>query len=192
MSDGSRGLGRWLVLVTVLAAGVACGTQGPAPTGPAPASSPAAAPTAPPTRAETPADRAGSAALEAYRGMWADFAEAGRTSDWQSSKLGQHATGYALTNMSRVLYANQANGVVSKGEPKLDPSVSSMKPADDPTSVTVGDCGDSTDFLTYRVSDGKLADDTPGGRRKISAVVDRQSDGSWKVSDFAIRDIGTC
>lgn len=180
------------MLVTVLAAAVACGTQGPAPTGPVPASSSAAVPTAPPTKAETPADRAGSAAVEAYRGMWADFAAAGRTSDWQSPALGQHATGIALTNMSRGLYADHANGLVSKGEPQLSPIVSSVKPADDPTSVMVRDCGDSTEFLKYRASDGKLADATPGGKRQINAVVDRQSDDSWKVSDFAVRDIGTC
>ncbi|HWO67481.1 MAG TPA: hypothetical protein VNO31_46355 [Umezawaea sp.] len=137
-------------------------------------------------------DKAKNGALAAYRGMWQDFVEAGRTSDWQSSKLGQHATGIALTNLSRGLYADHYNGLVTKGEPVLNPSVSSTAPAPDPNKVIVADCGDSTNWLKYRADNGQLSDTEPGGRQMINAIVEKQADGSWKVSDFGVHDVGTC
>jgi hypothetical protein len=97
-----------------------------------------------------------------------------------------------LTNLSRGLYADHANGLVTKGEPKLDPSVSSVEPPDVPTKIVVTDCGDSTNWLKYRKDNGQLADDNPGGRQLINAIVEKQSDGSWKVSDFGVHGVGTC
>ncbi|CRK55196.1 putative secreted protein/lipoprotein [Alloactinosynnema sp. L-07] len=145
-----------------------------------------------PSAAVSAADKAKNDALAAYRGMWQDFVEAGRTSDWQSSKLGQHATGVALTNMSRGLYADHYNGLVTKGEPVLNPTVSSAEPAGEPKKIIVSDCGDSTNWLKYRADNGQVADKEPGGRQEINAIVEKQSDGSWKVSDFGVHDVGTC
>jgi hypothetical protein len=153
-----------------------------------PAPPPAAAPTSP----VSVVDRAQQEALTAYRGMWQDFAAAGATSDWRSPRLGQYATGVALTNLSRGLYADHYNGLVTKGEPILNPSVFSVDPPQDPTTVVITDCGDSTQWLKYRADNGQLADDKPGGRRLINAIVDKQSDGSWKVSDYGAHEIGTC
>lgn len=124
--------------------------------------------------------------------MWQDFVAAGRTSDWQSPLLGQHATGVALTNLARGLYANYYNGLVTKGEPILNPSVYSVEPTDAPTRIVVTDCGDSTNWLQYRKDNGQLANNEPGGRRLINAVVEKQSDGSWKVSEFAVHELGSC
>jgi hypothetical protein len=164
----------------------ALGTQPPLT--PAPATTPPAAPTSP----VSVVDRAQQEALEAYRGMWRDFAAAGATSDWRSPRLGQYATGVALTNLSRGLYADHYNGLVTKGEPILNPSVFSVDPPQDPAKVVITDCGDSTHWLKYRADNGQLADDKPGGRRLINAIVDKQSDGSWKVSDYGVHEIGTC
>jgi hypothetical protein len=126
-----------------------------------PATTPAATPTSP----MSVADKAKQEALMAYRGMWQDFAAAGATSDWRSPKLGQYATGVALTNLSRGLYADHYNGLVTKGEPILNPSVFSADPPQNPTKVVITDCGDSTQWL---------------------------SDGSWRVSDYGVHEIGTC
>jgi hypothetical protein len=139
----------------------------------------------------SPTDQAKQAALVAYRGMWQDFVVAGHTSDWQSASLGQYATGIALTNMSRGLYTDHYNGLVTKGAPVLSPRVSSVDPPGAPTKITITDCGDSTNWLKYRADNGQL-DDTPGGRRLINAIVEKQSDGSWKVTDFGVHDLGTC
>lgn len=138
------------------------------------------------------ADKAKQSALVAYQAMWQDFVAAGRTSDWRSSELGRHATGVALQKMSRGLYADHQNGVVTRGEPVLDPSVSSAEPATEPTKVVVTDCGDSTNFLKYDAKTGQPVDDEPGGRQVINATVELQSDGSWKVSDFGIHEVGSC
>ncbi|SER92103.1 hypothetical protein [Actinokineospora terrae] len=138
------------------------------------------------------AEQAKEAALAAYRGMWADFVEAGHTSDWQSVKLGVHATGVALTNLSRGLYADHYNGLVTKGEPVLSPTVSSVEPATEPKKIIVSDCGDSTNWLKYRADTGELADKEPGGRHAINAIAEKQSDGSWKISDYGVHEVGTC
>lgn len=137
-------------------------------------------------------DKAQQEALAAYRGMWQDFGAAGATSDWRSPTLGRYAIGVALTNLSRGLYADHYNGLVTKGEPILNPTVFSVDPPQDPTKVVITDCGDSTHWLKYRADNGQLADDKPGGRRLINAIVDKQSDGSWKVSDYGVHEIGTC
>ncbi|MEU0924580.1 hypothetical protein [Streptomyces malaysiensis] len=67
-----------------------------------------------------------------------------------------------------------------------------MDPLSDPNTVLISDCGDSTHWLKYRADNGKLADDEPGGRRSITAEVKRQSDGKWKVTRFAVEEIGSC
>jgi hypothetical protein len=70
--------------------------------------------------------------------------------------------------------------------------VTSAEPADTPTKVGITDCGDSTNWLKYRKNSGELVDDQPGGRQLINAVVEQQSDGSWKVSDFGVHEVGSC
>jgi hypothetical protein len=179
-----------LALVAVVLA-LMTGCSVGAPPSPTPPSTPD-----PPSAQALPApsadDLAGLQALAAYRGMWEDFLAAGTTSDWQSTALGRHATGQALTNLSRGLYADSANGLVTRGAPVLSPEVASVEPSGAPVRVIVTDCGDSTNSLKYRAADGSLVSERGGGRRLINAVVERQSDGSWKVSDFGVQEIGSC
>lgn len=144
------------------------------------------------TTPASPADEAKQQALAAYQGMWAEFEKAGTTSDWQDQALGQYATGVALTNLTRGLYADHANGLVTKGAPVLNPSVTSITPSGNPTSVVIADCGDSTHYLKYYASNGQPAPDGPGGRQYIKATVDKQAGGAWKVADFGIQGLGTC
>jgi hypothetical protein len=139
----------------------------------------------------SPVDRAKQQALDAYSGMWHAMADAGVTSDWQSPKLEQYATGDALGVISRLLYTDHLNGVVTKGEPKLHPQVTSVDPPNDPTTVMISDCGDDSGWLKYKTN-GQLVDDIPGGRRTIIAEVQKQQDGSWKGTRFAVGDTGTC
>ncbi|MFD4252504.1 hypothetical protein ACFWQL_22440 [Amycolatopsis thermoflava] len=150
------------------------------------------APPASTTPSATPADTAKQLAIAAYLGMWSDMAEAAITSDWQSPKLAQNATAEALSKMSRGLYADRYNGLITKGKPENNPQVESVEPADNPTVVNIVDCGDDSSWLKYRIDNGQPADDGPGGRRHINAMVKKAVDGSWKVTDFAIQDVGTC
>jgi hypothetical protein len=140
----------------------------------------------------SPEETAQQQALAAYRGMVADFVAAGRTSDWQSPHLAEHATGIALTNLTRALYADRLNRVVTRGEPGLNPNIASADPSGNPTTVILADCTDSTRFLKYHADNGQPADDGPGGHQLMKTTVQKQSDGSWKVSDFGIQGVGSC
>jgi hypothetical protein len=124
--------------------------------------------------------------------MWQNMAVAARTSNWQSPLLSEFASGTALTTLSRGLYTDHQNGLVTLGEPKNSPSVSRAEPEEDPTLVRISDCGDSTNWLKYDAKTRLTADDGPGGRRLINAVVTKQAGGRWMVSDFAVQEVGTC
>ncbi|SDJ02091.1 hypothetical protein SAMN05192558_10488 [Actinokineospora alba] len=168
---------------------------GPGAANPSPGTTPPAGQTqtsAPPIIMLSIVDKAKQDALIAYRGMWKDFVAAGTTSDWQSPTLGRYATGVALTNMSRSLYADHANGLVTKGEPTYEPAVSSVEPSDNPNKIVITDCSDDSRWLKYKAATGQLANDTPGGRHLINAIVLKQADGSWKVSEYGVHEAGTC
>ncbi|MFI5590112.1 hypothetical protein ACIA5G_34055 [Amycolatopsis sp. NPDC051758] len=137
-------------------------------------------------------DIAQQRATAAYLGMWSDMADAAVTSDWQSPKLAQNATADALQTISRSLYADHYNGLVTKGRPLNHPHVDAVEPESDPKTVTISDCGDSTSWLKYRADNGQPADDGPGGRRRIEALVKKAVDGSWKVTTFAVHEVGSC
>jgi hypothetical protein len=170
----------------------ACGADTSSPA-PVTAQSAAPAPTpAAPTSPASPADVARQQAIAAYLGMWRDFADAATTSDWRSPTLAQNATGDALSTLSRGLYADHYNGLVSRGRPVNNPQVSYVDPVDSPTTVVISDCGDSTNWTKYRADNGQPANDGPSGRRQINAIVKKAVDGSWKVTDFGVQAVGTC
>ncbi len=162
-----------------------------------PAVTASTAPTAPrsatPTSSVAPsAVSAGAAAVASYLAMWRDFAAAGLTSDWQSAALATHATGDALLQMSRGLYADHYNGLITKGHPVNHPTVTKATPAAAPSTVLISDCGDSTHWLKYVAKTGKLENDVPGGRQAITAEAKKQLDGSWKIDRFAVEGVGSC
>ena len=189
---GGRHAIRAAVVTIAALALTACGAGASSPA-PATAHSAAQTPTSvPPTSPSSPADVARQQAIAAYLGMWRDFADAATTSDWRSPNLAQNATGDALSTLSRGLYADHYNGLVSRGRPVNNPQVSTADPAESPTKVVISDCGDSTNWLKYRADNGQAANDGPGGRRQINAIVKKAVDGSWKVTDFGAQAVGTC
>ncbi|GAA3012811.1 hypothetical protein [Actinokineospora diospyrosa] len=172
--------------VVVLTAGCGGPSADPPPTsaGLPTSSTPSTAVT---TTTESADERDGRAASDAYLGMWRAMAQAGLTSDWQSVELAKYAKGEALSTITRSLYRDHTNQVVTKGEPKNNPQVTSVES----NTVKIADCGDSTNWLKYKTT-GELKDDTPGGRRAITAEATRQDDGSWRVTSFAVQAVGTC
>ncbi|MCI3928834.1 hypothetical protein [Streptomyces sp. AN091965] len=131
-------------------------------------------------------------ATAAYVGMWRDMAEAARTSDWKSPRLARYATGDALETITRGMYTDHRNGLITKGMPENAPRVTKLAPASAPTTAVISDCGDSTHWLKYRKRTGGLVDDEPGGRQSISAEVKKQKSGGWKVTRFAVWEVGSC
>ncbi len=123
--------------------------------------------------------------------MWKAYAQAGHTSDWQAPFLSQFASGDALQFMTRDLYADHYNGVVTKGEPVNNPQVTSVSPEGTPKSVMIEDCGDDRNWLQYR-TDGSLLDDEPGAVHRIVAEVRLHTDGRWRVTRFAVDVPGSC
>lgn len=186
---------RWCILSGVaglcLAAALSC-TPGRPLTPPVSAISgePSASTAAPPT--VSPSEVAEQQATQAYVDMWQSMAFAGETSNWQAPELAEYATGNALTTITRSLYADHFNHVISRGGPVDHPTVSSVDPTGNPTTVRIADCGDSTHWLQYREGTTQLVDGTPGGRRSITAEVMKQPDGSWKVDQFAVEGLGSC
>jgi hypothetical protein len=125
--------------------------------------------------------------------MWQAMARAGETSDWQSLELGYYAMGEALATITRSLYADHLDKVVTRGAPTNSPLVRAAEPVDAPAKVLIEDCGDSTSWLKYyQGTDRPAGSGSGGGRRFIKAEVLRQVDGSWLVSRFAVQGLSTC
>jgi len=183
-------LRRWIAvsLTTVVATG--CGDDGssakdaPTPTRSSPSVSRSTAPPADPVAEGT------RAALAAYRGMWAAFVAASNSGATNPPALVEYTGGSALPVLNRGLTANKAKALVSKGNPTISPKLTSIGPLKAPTSATILDCVDDTRWLLYR-SDGRLADDVPGGRSRANATVERVGE-RWKVTSFALQGPGTC
>lgn len=122
--------------------------------------------------------------------MWQDMAAAGRTANYEDPALADHASGAALSTLVRGLYSYKRSGWVIKGTPVTHAHVTSLTPADDPTRAAVTDCFDDTHWLVYKASGG-LADNTPGGHRRVTAVL-QKADGTWKVTQLNTGAEGSC
>lgn len=181
------------VIVCITGALVACGSQSPTPAPQANQQPNGDNPATPPTStAHSPADSAGEQAKAAYLGMWEAMAKAGETSDWQAPDLGKFATDNALTTITRSLYTDHFNHVVTQGRPKNNPQVSSVEPQNAPETVMLSDCGDSSGTVKVFADTRKPVNDKPGGRQSIVTEVRKQADGSWRVTRFAVQGVGTC
>lgn len=186
--NGRRRVGLAVVGLAALTLAACSSNSSSTPGGTTGAATPPPTTSAPPSA--SPADAARQQATAAYTAMWRQMAKAGETADWQSPELAKYATGDALGVINRSLYTDHLNGVVSKGAPINNPQVSSAEPAENPTTVMVSDCSDSSNWLKHK--DGQLLNDTPGGRRSITAEVKKQQDGTWRVTRFAVEGVGSC
>ncbi|MFI2030536.1 hypothetical protein [Streptomyces buecherae] len=126
------------------------------------------------------------AALEAYRAMWRDLARASETSDVNAPSLDDHASDGALELLKHGLRKAKEEGVVSKGEPVVNPRTVSTSSHE----VVVQDCVDGTDWLQYQLN-GELKNDVPGGHKKADATV-RHDGRMWKVTDLYLHASGSC
>lgn len=179
-------------VIVCAAAAVACSSQDP--TAPASQASPPQSRATPPpsSAAPSPTDAAKEQAKAAYVGMWQAMARAGETSNWQAPELAQYATANALTTITRSIYTDHFNHVVSRGTPKNYPQVTSAEPSNAPDTVMISDCGDSSGTSKVREGTNDPINDTPGGRRAIVAEVKKQADGTWRVNQFAVQGVGSC
>ncbi|ROO52718.1 hypothetical protein EDC02_7659 [Micromonospora sp. Llam0] len=140
----------------------------------------------------TPPPSAGAAtALDAYRGMWTVYSDAIRIPDPSYPDLARYAQDDALDVLVKGLASVQDNGLVGQGEVTIAPSVTGADPSSTPPTVTLEDCVDTAKSHLVK-KDGSGYQDTPGGPTRATATVSRLSDGSWKVSSFALFAVGSC
>ena len=189
----ARELSRWsprLLLVAVAIALAACdsGSQAPSPS-PTPQVS-LASPS--PTVVPTDRDSAVQAAERAYRGMWDAYMRVLMAPDPESPELTRYAAGEALKTLSDGVRDVRNQGLKGEGKFALSPQVTEVTPANEPTKIAVRDCVDTRQSRIVRASPGATYNDKPGGLRLCLATVQRQNDGSWKVTSFGLREVGTC
>jgi hypothetical protein len=184
-----RGAGRILraaVFACCAAAGVAGCASGVA------SGQPSASPDRPPVPAESsaPAGDPRADARQAYLGMWRAFVAASRTADYQYPSLDHYAAGAALALLTRGLYQNSRDGIVTRGQPAFRPAVAMARTSQGTAEAKVTDCLDDSRTGTYCKS-GKPAAGQPPGRHLVYAWL-QPFDGTWKVTELVVEKAGTC
>lgn len=139
-----------------------------------------------------PAQEAQLSALAAYMSLWSAYNTAVRIPDPASRELGLYATGQALQTLVKGLRSVQTRGLKGEGDIRMSPRVIKLAPSNDPRSAEIRDCFDDGATRLVRAKPGPPFTDTPGGLRLTAATVERQSDGTWKVSGFGVGRPGSC
>ena len=129
-------------------------------------------------------------ARQAYLGMWQAFTTASRTADYQYPSLDRYAAGAALTLLTRGLYQNYREGIVTRGTPSHSVAVTMAKTSLGTPEAKVTDCSDTSGSGTYYKS-GKPAAGGATGRQAIYAQV-QPFDGTWKVTYLVVEKTGSC
>jgi hypothetical protein len=174
-------LGAALALSSCSGDGDAQSAIGTTTTGQAPAT--AAATTT--TRSSEADTRA--AVLAAYRAFWDDIVAVGKTADWQSPRLAEHATGSALRQLRAQFRAVKARGWIAKGTVKVP---ASAEVSISGTRATIRACVDTTRYGRYDLKAGRWID-PPGGRpNQHRDVLVLNGQGTWEVADTVVT--GAC
>jgi hypothetical protein len=139
------------------------------------------------------ADLAERAALAAYTGMWAAYDAAGRppAADPNNPEPARYADGSALDALVNGLVSMSESGLVFEGQVVFAPEVVDISPASAPTRARIEDCADSSGSVRVR-ADGEPFEDEPGGLRRIIADLEQTGEGVWKVTSFAVLEVGSC
>ena len=158
-----------------------------------PAATPPAATTLPPARSSVDDSEVEPAVLAAYVGMWEAYESAGQppAADPGSPVLARYAAGEALDALVNGLVSMRGAGLVFQGRVVFAPEVVEVSPASVPARARVEDCADSTGSARVRADGAPFADE-PGGLRRIVAELERGRAGGWKVTSFAVLEVGSC
>lgn len=186
------GLSRWSRRLLFVAVAVTLAACDSASSEPDPSPIPHVSPGSPLPAVSTDPDSAVQAADQAYRGMWDAYLRVLAAPDPDSPELARYAAGNALKTLSDGVRDVRDQGLKGEGEFILSPQVTEVVPADAPNKISIRDCVDTKPSRIVRASPGPTYSDKPGGRRLCLATVQRQSDGSWKVTSFGLREVGTC
>jgi hypothetical protein len=123
--------------------------------------------------------------------MWDAYVTAIAVPDPNHPSLARFTTGDALQVLTDGLEAVRRDGLAGRGNVALDPAITGRQPQSAPETVQIVDCVDTSGTELYRV-DGEPFDDTPGGFRRAEATVRNAGNGEWKVTGFALYEVGSC
>jgi hypothetical protein len=179
-----RQAGLWIALSLLALTAAACTPQRTQPSRyPVPAVS---TPLSPSTTADVRQQ-----ALTAYVGMWRAYEQALANDDLQDANLAMYADGSALQLLTKAVRGAAAAKLRGTGTTILSPRVMGASPPGAPTQVSVADCMDTSS--THLVpTDGSPYVDTLGGRRLMLATVKLAAPGTWRVTQFDLRRVGSC
>ncbi|MDI1461036.1 hypothetical protein QEZ54_08675 [Catellatospora sp. KI3] len=153
--------------------------------------SPPATP-APPTLAPaSPSPQARDVAVAAYISMWRAYEKALAAGDPNAPDLRTYADGPALQLLTRAVRSTSEAGLRGAGTTTLSPNVVGMYPIGAPTRATITDCMDTSSTRVYR-PDGQPYADNPGGARQMTATVVLSADGTWRVTQIKLGQVGSC
>ncbi|MBL6276875.1 hypothetical protein JMF97_11950 [Micromonospora fiedleri] len=122
------------------------------------------------------------AALKAYAGYLTASRSASRHSDPQHPELTRFLADPLLTRVRVGLIKARANGAVSTGTLRSDPTVISVDLDGKPPTVEIQDCLDATGYRLVYVADKKVVPGTRGTRHLATAIATRYPDGRWLIS----------
>ena len=157
-------------------------TSAPASASPSPSPVPSAAPVT--------AEEAKQQALEAYLGMQTAFAAAGKISDPEYPDLRKYTTGAALDLFTTALAKRKQEGIFARGGTINHAKVTEISPAKAPTKALIQDCMDTRKTGLYKPNGDPVPQDKGGFRLALADL--KLVGGTWKVTDLAVRKVGSC
>ncbi|MEU5298949.1 hypothetical protein [Streptomyces umbrinus] len=152
-------------------------------------STPATSAPAPSTSSEDPQTVAKQQVLDTYQRYWDERAAAYAKANMSGTKLDTYAKGNALGTAQSDLKNLKTIGQVTKGQPRLDPEVTSLNLQKKVPLAKITDC---VDVSTWKVIDSKTGDEVelPKERRAkyVSNVTAERWGKQWVILEVKPED----
>lgn len=180
------------VLAALIAMSGCSSDPGPTTT-PRPASTPPASPSTPsPSTSPDPTAAASAAVLAAYLNFQHAVADAQRTANAHSKQLEKYAIDKALAQARVGLLQLSESNVVFRGDPRFDPTVTSLAVAATPRTAVVKDCVDSANWIPVNRATGKSVKAPGQHDRVVNVATLTDYPGHWVVRTLTIERNQTC
>ena len=120
--------------------------------------------------------------LAAYRGFWRAATAAEARPGERHPQLAEFATDKALAAEQATIVLYRQQGIVGRGEPKLNPEVVSVSLVSE--QAVIRDCLDLTDVEAVYRSTGKSAIAAGQSRRHVATAKAAVYDGRWVITEL--------
>lgn len=185
------GAGAALVLLLALSACSPSADPEPGPSTPSPPPVTSTSPPMTPPASPDPTASASAGVLKAYLGFQHAVADAQRTANAHSKKLEKYGADKALAQARGFLIQLERNGVVLRGEPRFDPTVTRVELGEQ-RAGWIRDCIDGTNWKPIYKATGKSAL-APGQHPRVPAVAQVGWNGDrWVVRTLDVDRSATC